>query len=89
MEEQIADCDFMNSNGTFSVNRRSIGSVGLFKVTDNIDKNKITFIALYACDDTELHLVQIGGFSGDGLILENGTYNLYQDDDVTLTHRVI
>lgn len=85
-EEQIADCDFINSNGTFSVNGRSINSVGLFKVTDNIDKSKTTSIALYACDDTELHLVQIGGFSGGGLVLENGTYNLSQNDDVILTY---
>jgi len=82
MEQQIADCKFENSSGTFSVNSRSISNIGLFKVTDNIDKTKTMSISLYACEGTELHLVQIGG-SG---VLENGTYNLAQNNDVVLIY---
>jgi len=85
MDDQIANCEF-DSTGSLTVNQRSIDNVGVFKFTDNEDKSKTISISLYGCDDTELHLIGIGGFGANGPVLENGEYDLSRNDDIILTY---
>jgi len=89
MEEQIAECDFENTSASLTINQKSVGKVGAFKITDQIEKDKTIMIVVVGCDGDELHQVQITSLGFEESVIENGVYNVSEfgfDSEITLAY---